>query len=263
MSDHYSHKEIENLFLYADAPGDAPDGSKVAKTQEWLIRCNKTENTNPLNVLGKLLESYMETEFPVLAPWEKQSPYHEEWQVQRDRIQTSLAKHGLSYSVGGRIHKKGRVGATRSLEQILLTRDLVAVDAEFKRTMDNIESDPPASLTGACAIVEALCKAYIKEEQLDLPKEQTIKPLWNVVKKNLGLNPEHIEDQDLLKVLSGLSSIVDGLGALRTHAGSAHGRSSTCYRLEPRHVRLAVHSAHTLVTFLIETWEAKRKRTTA
>ncbi|MDZ7830283.1 MAG: hypothetical protein U5L07_00870 [Desulfobacterales bacterium] len=54
-----THAGLDNLFLYADAPGDPPEGSKPVKTQAWLRRINK-ENDNPLAVLGKLIESYME-----------------------------------------------------------------------------------------------------------------------------------------------------------------------------------------------------------
>lgn len=93
-----------------------------------------------------------------------------------------------------------------------------------------------------------------------MPKKETISALWNVVKKHLGLDPRNIEDKDLNKIITGTGSIVEGLGALRTHAGSAHGRTNgTRYNLKPRHVRLAVHAAHTLVVFVLETWEENSK----
>jgi hypothetical protein len=255
LSEFYTHAELDTQFMYADAPGDAPDGSKVAKAKDWLVRCNKDVDTDPFKVLGKLLEEYMEREIPEPEPWVTSDTYYDNWRKNRKTIEKILANYGYSYFTNGIIRKSGSTGPTRSLEQILRDKDLAAVDAEFKRTMDNIEADPPASLTGACAIIESLCKTYIEENGLPLPKDQSIKPLWNIVKKDLGLNPEIIEDQDLLKIISGVSSIVDGLGALRTHAGSAHGRGKKVYRLKPRHVRLAVHAAHTLATFVIETWD--------
>jgi len=249
LANHYTHNELDTQFMYADAPGEPPPVSKPAKIKEWLIRCNKDTETDPFSVLGKLLEDYMERIFSP-SDWG-----YEELIQNREVLTKALSKYGYSYFTGGFIRKSGNTGPTRTLEQILREKDLSAVDAEFKRTMANIEADPPASLTGACAIIESLCKIYIEEQGLPLPKDQSIKPLWNIVRRDLGLNPEIIEDQDLLKIISGLSSIVDGLGALRTHAGSAHGRGKTAYRLKPRHVRLAVHSAHTLATFLIETWD--------
>jgi hypothetical protein len=54
-----------------------------------------------------------------------------------------------------------------------------------------------------------------------------------------------------------LNSNVNGIGSLRTHAGSAHGAGRTRYNLEPRHARLAVHAAHTVAAFIMESWEKK------
>ena len=65
------------------------------------------------------------------------------------------------------------------------------------------------------------------------------------------------------KVLSGLNSIVDGIGSLRTHTGSAHGRGRRVYRLQARHARLAVHASHTLVGFFIETWDERKRKAIA
>ena len=65
------------------------------------------------------------------------------------------------------------------------------------------------------------------------------------------------------QILSGLSSIAVGVAALRTHKGSAHGHidagPAKNYRLESRHARLAVHAAHTMALFVLETWEARKK----
>lgn len=57
------------------------------------------------------------------------------------------------------------------------------------------------------------------------------------------------------QILGGLASIVNGVGDLRTHAGSAHGHGNQGYQLEARHARLAVHAAHTVVGFVLETRE--------
>jgi hypothetical protein len=92
-----------------------------------------------------------------------------------------------------------------------------------------------------------------------MPDRQTIKPLFAVIQRHLGLDPKAMEDDDLVKILGGFASVVDGIGALRTHTGSAHGRGRHAYRVEPRHARLAIHAAHTLTTFLIETWARRQQ----
>lgn len=254
----YSHDQLNTQFMYADAPGEPPNESKPAKIKTWLVRCNKTEGVDPFKVLGKLMEDFMEREMPVQEPFGYDpSERNDQWSKERETFKATLGKQGYSYFSGGIIRKAGTTGATQTLDELLRNQDHTAIDDEFKRTMENIEVDPPAALTGACAIVEALCKVYIDtHSDLEMPKKETISSLWNVVKKHLGFDPSVIEDEDLKKIITGAGSIVEGLGALRTHAGSAHGRTNeTRYKLKPRHVRLAVHAAHTLVTFVLETWE--------
>jgi hypothetical protein len=259
ISNHYTHAELNNLFLYANAPGNAPDGSKLVKCQTWISRCND-DDIDALKVLGKILEDYMEHILHVEDTWGVQNKSAEVWQSQRDKIDKYLASYGLGYCKGGIIRQIGVSGATKSLEQIISSKDFIAIDVEFNRALENITTDPPASLTAACAIIESVCKIYIEEHNLTLPKDSSIKPLWATIATDLGFDASRIEDNDLRKVLTGLSSIVDGIGALRTHAGSAHGRGQMKYKIQPRHARLAVHAAHTLTAFLLESWENKDKR---
>jgi hypothetical protein len=143
---------------------------------------------------------------------------------------------------------------------MLQDRDLAAVEIEFQRALASVESDPPAGVTAASSLLESLFKIYIEVRGLHLPTKATIKDLWRVTSQDLGLDPRVVQDDDLRRILSGLTSIVDGIGSLRTHAGSAHGRGKDTYQLDGRHARLAIHAAHTLATFIIETWDAKYPR---
>lgn len=52
---------------------------------------------------------------------------------------------------------------------------------------------------------------------------------------------------------------MQGIASLRTHSSSAHGQGKKTYQLEPRHARLAVHSAHTIALFILETWDKKKQ----
>jgi len=257
ISEYYSHAQLDNLFLQADAPGDSPVGNKIVKCQAWLARCNQAD-VNGLQVLGAVIEDFMERILDMTDTWGTPNKWAEEWQGHRDKIHEALMSHGLTYSSGGKIYAVGSTGAVKSLEQILQSKDLQAVELEFERAMENISIDPPASLTAACAIIESACKLYIEEKGLSNPKDCSIKPLWVTVANDLGFDASRVEDNDLRKILTGLSSIVDGIGALRTHAGSAHGRGGMRYKIQPRHARLAVHSAHTLTVFLLESWDNKR-----
>jgi len=57
----------------------------------------------------------------------------------------------------------------------------------------------------------------------------------------------------MMTILGGMTATLNGIGDLRTHAGSAHGHGRDHLELEPKHARLAVHAAHTVVTFVLET----------
>jgi hypothetical protein len=246
---YYSHRRLDSLFTEAGAPGDPPVGSCVDKCIAWLKRVSQDPMVDALGVLGKVLEPLMETDaYP---------PVHGELEEKRQRIHGILSKHGLSYRIGGQIFGASTATPTRSLEDILRGRDLSSIEAEFHRAIENVDTDPPSAITAACATVESLCKVYLEDQGLPLPSDQSIKPLWKAVQAHLGLDPAKLEDDDLKRILSGLVSIVDGLGAFRTHAGSAHGKGRAPYRPAARHARLALHAAHSLTLFVLETWDSR------
>ena len=176
----------------------------------------------------------------------------------RTKISKALALAKLQYVAGGKI--VGNLGApSKALEDYIKERDIESIEAEFNRALSNVDSNPREAVSAASNILESVCKVYIEEEQLDVPSKQDLKSVWFVVRKHLGFDPAVVEDQDLQKILTGLISLVDGIGSLRTHASSAHGAGKKNYKLEPRHARLAIHGAHTVALFLFESWERKRR----
>ena len=243
-----THATLDSLFMYAGAPGEPPAGSKHAKALEWLRRVNRDESLDPLKVIGKLIEGYME------AVIDSANSFVQE---RKEKISRVLASCELQYVKGGRV-----VGAlatpSRTLEQLIRERDLASINYEFDRALHSVESAPREAVSAACNILESLFKTYIEEEQLAMPAKQDLQPVWSVVRKHIGLDPSRIEDRDIQEILSGIFADVSGIGALRTHASSAHGAGKRTYKLEPRHARLAVHAAHTLTLFVLESWERQR-----
>lgn len=255
-----SHASLDSLFLYADAPGEPPEGSKPVKTQAWLRRINK-ESANPLAVLGKLIESYME----IPEQDENNSIFGgssytaSPKQGLKDRLESILRQCNLSYMTGGHI-SDGRSIPSQSLAELIKDRDFTAIDAEFTRALANVNSEPREAVSAACNILESIFKIYIADEGLPQPNKQDLQSVWKVVKTDLGFDPALVQDDDLKKILSGILSVVDGIGAFRTHASSAHGQGRKLYKIKPRHARLAIHSAHTLGLFILETWDEKRNK---
>ncbi len=251
---YYHHATLNRLFAESGAPGDAPEGNCVDKSVAWLKRAAADPECDGLRVLGAVLEQFMDTDI--------QGHYHfnDEHSKQQVRVRQLLNREGLEYVRGGRVIVAGSVAPIRQLEAILRERDLGGVNTEFDRALESVQSDPAAAVTAACAILESLCKVYIEDCGLELPSDQSVQPLWKIVQADLGLDPKSIPDNDLRQVLAGLSAIVHGHGAFRTHTGSAHGRGRTSYRLSPRHASLVIGAAHTLSTFIITTWDERTAR---
>ncbi len=86
--------------------------------------------------------------------------------------------------------------------------------------------------------------------------------LFNAVKGPLGLSPDRSDLDPLIAgdvrtILGGLATAIQGVGALRTHAGDAHGRERGYTCVDARIGRLSIHAASTIALFLIETWQRK------
>ena len=248
----YTHERLNFLMKKAGILGGTPpEGNKVDRARGWLELANSEDG--PLNILGKAIEEIMEVNaFGILQT--------ERIELLRERITVSLHKYGLTYRIGGTVFKLGTGAVARTLEQMAREKDLLGVETEFERIVASLDKDPPSAVTASCALLESLLKVYIEDEALEMPSDQSIKPLWNVVRKHIKFDPAVIQDENLRKILSGLASIIDGIAALRTHKGSAHGQGKSGYKVKPRHARLAVHAASTVATFLLETWEERKAR---
>jgi hypothetical protein len=247
-----THASLDDLFAYAGAPGDPPEGSKYYKALAWLRRVNSDREVDPLQVLGKIIENYLD------SPLDSRSVSDKPKIVWREKLTTLLAEHNLQYMRGGRL--AASLGTpTRRLEEFIRQRDIAAIEQEFDRAAESVDAEPREAVSAASNILESVCKAYIEDEHLDMPAKQDLQSVWNVVRKHLGFDPSRVEDDDLKAILTGLISIVHGVGALRTHASSAHGAGRKAYRLEGRHARLAVHAAHTLCLFILESWDRKKQ----
>ena len=256
VSQRETHASLDSLFMYAGAMGEPPEGSKHVKAQEWLRRVNKDLTVNPLKVLGSLIENYMEEEPPEGGPFDDFPPHTQT--PDQQKISKVLARLDLQYQQGGVI--TGTLGTpSKTLDEFIKSRDVAALEHEFNRALSNVDTDPREAVSAASNILETVCKVYIEENKLEKPVKQDLKPVWTIVRKHLGFDPSLVEDQNLQVILSGLISLVEGIGALRTHASSAHGAGKKHYKLEPRHSRLAIHAAHTVVLFILESWQKKTK----
>ncbi|XDA98691.1 abortive infection family protein [Sulfitobacter sp. LCG007] len=152
--------------------------------------------------------------------------------------------------------------AAPHLQKISAEWTLDSLDREVRRAQENVEKDPEAAVTAACSMLESVCRSILVSREIDLPKQLDIKTLYKEVREPLGLSPAKAGidtevEADVRTILSALGNSIQGIGALRSHSGTAHGRERGFRRLDPRIARLAVNSSFAVALFLIETWEKR------
>lgn len=140
--------------------------------------------------------------------------------------------------------------------------DFDTVRRDLDRALASAEDDPEDAVTAACSTIESMCRSILLELGIPLPQRKDIGGLYKAVREPLGISPERSDFAqeivaDVRKVLSGLATAIEGIGALRTHAGDAHGRERRFGRIDARIARLAIHSASTVALFTLETWQQK------
>lgn len=249
---YYNHSTLNSLFMEGGAPGDAPPGNCETKCAAWLRRCNDDPFVDPLSVLGHVIQKFMDQE---------PSNWQPDIADGQRRIRDSLSKSQLTYQVNGFVTLAGASLAARTLADYLKAGDFASIEVEFERAIKHLEKDPHAAITAASSIIEAMCKTYIGTFQLDMPSNQSIAPVWKVVQGHLGLNLDATLREDQKRILQGLASIVDGVGAYRTHIGSAHGRGINPPNISVAEARLAVNASHSLVIFVMELWHSSQPTT--
>lgn len=256
IADHYyNHSKLDTLFMESGAPGDAPEGNCEKKCSNWLKRCNENPRIEALEVLGAVIQEYMDLE-PLSSLLGGPSSFGVA--EGQKRINNALAKNQLAYRTNGYVTKAGSTPISKTLEDYLRSGDFSSIEKEFERAVEHIHSDPHASITASCSIIEATLKFYIESfDDLVMPNKLNVMPLWSAVQPHLALNADATLAADQHKVLKGISSIIDGIGAFRSHIGSAHGRGSNPPSIVVAEARLVTNAAHTIVVYIMEALHAK------
>jgi hypothetical protein len=143
--------------------------------------------------------------------------------------------------------------------------DFDTVQLDISRALASAQDDPEDAVTAACSLIESVCRSILIELKLPLPAKKDIEGLIRAVQEPLNLSPGRMDlpaeiEADIRQVLGGLTSVAKGIGALRTHAGDAHGREKGFRRIDTRIARFAINAASSVALFLIDTWERQQHR---
>jgi hypothetical protein len=90
------HPTLDALFIASGAPGEPPALAHHSKWKEWLFRAGQDPSVDSLQVLGNVLEEYMDT-----RPAEEDE--YRQWNENKLRIRAALADDGLCYFRLGRV----------------------------------------------------------------------------------------------------------------------------------------------------------------
>lgn len=112
--------------------------------------------------------------------------------------------------------------------------------------------DPPDATTRASRLIETLCKHILNAKGKPLPNNESIQHLYGAAARALSISPEQQTTADLKAIAGGMNTVVVGIGTLRTHAGTAHGKAPGSRPIDFPQARLAVNAAGVLATFLMD-----------
>lgn len=232
------------------------NGSRVPSLVQCLISLNNGPEAD--TVLPRIIEAAADPRDFLREPERHTSVL--------DTLNQILAYDGfVLQQQGGRIRLlvAGKdVPVLEKLSGLSEVIDFDTVRRDLDRALASAQTDPEDAVTAACSTVESVCRSILIELGEQLPAKKDVKGLYNAVKAPLGLSPDRSDldpliADDVRKILSGLATVIDGVGALRTHGGDAHGRERGYARIDARIASLSIHAASTAALFLIETWQRK------
>jgi hypothetical protein len=173
-----------------------------------------------------------------------------------------LLNDNLKYE-GLEVVRDGHFFAVRDLGAPLVKLDAAArvpdeltqltIDENIRKCEAKLsEGDFSGAITNARSLIEAVLIGIEKDLDTGAPTyDGDLVKLFKRAQKLLNLEPERKDiAEPLRQILSGLTSIVNGLAAMRNKMSDAHAAS---YRPSRHHAKLAVYAATTLADFLFET----------
>ncbi len=152
------------------------------------------------------------------------------------------------------------VGAqSAAAESVRETADALDLDTVLRHLDDalaTVATRPDAAIRSACSTLESVCSTILTRLGVPLPADRSITPLYGETARALNLSLDRDDlSADIRRILGGMANTVAGIGALRTHAGDAHGQAAGTALPEACIARLAVHAAAAVSEFLIRTWQ--------
>ncbi len=150
--------------------------------------------------------------------------------------------------------------ASVALSEVARVIGYDSITQEWIQVQSILVSDPAEAVTRASSMLESVCKHILNDFGVQLPNDLSLQPLLKSTLKTLRLSTDEQISQDLQQVVRGIISVVNGIGSLRTHAGTAHGRGKDESPPTSSQARFATNSAGAAATFLMETASQQKSK---
>lgn len=183
-------------------------------------------------------------------------------------IDKLLVHDGYTLAIAGRISGSPKYAARgvpkgspsdKSISAALAAFDPTQVHSRWEQSMERRASNPEGAITLARTLLEDVCKWILDEACEEWRETDDLPVLYRKLSKVLKLAPDDHTEQVFKQILGSCQSVVESLGALRNKLGDAHSSGPKRARPQPRHAELAVNLSGAMATFLVATWDARKK----
>jgi hypothetical protein len=152
-------------------------------------------------------------------------------------------------------------GSDAAAQSLAALTDWKVVQDSWQHALDKIHSDPEGAITATRTLLESTCKHICDERGVAYENAWDLSRLYKATAGAMEIAPDQHSEQVIKQILSGVTTVVTGLGALRNSLSNAHGRGKNAARPAPRHAKLAVNAGFAITGFLIDTHVEKRGST--
>lgn len=178
-----------------------------------------------------------------------------------------LERDGFTVEEHRIVPKGGRV-AIQGVARMAVQFDAAYIQTQVTRIESAIENDPALAIGSAKELVETCCKTILGERGVEVDDNMDVPKLVKTTLRELKLTPDDVRApkketetaskaaESMKRMLQNLGGIAGSLAELRNLVGSGHGPDGKVRGPQPRHARLAVGAATTLVMFMFETQQA-------
>src|SRR6266849_6316086 len=138
------------------------------------------------------------------------------------------------------------------------TIDVAYVTRQWEKLSARLPEDPEGAITSARSLLESVCLHVLRSFGKNTDHAGDLPALYRATAEALQLSPKREDESAIRQILGSCAGIAQGVAALRNQFGDAHGRLGS--DAERRVAHLAANAVRTLCTFLLESLEAVRKK---